>query len=66
MSLPTASTLNERQTAEKQLTTLTLTEDAADCVQTSPTYDEFNVKYEPATDGINSITYLFWLYCIQS
>ncbi|KAH3894832.1 hypothetical protein DPMN_018991 [Dreissena polymorpha] len=33
-SLPTASTVDEWQTAEKQLTTLTLTEDAADCVQT--------------------------------
>ncbi|KAH3809276.1 hypothetical protein DPMN_137637 [Dreissena polymorpha] len=51
-SLPTASTLDEWQTAEQQLTTLTLTEDAADCVQTSSTYNEFNVKYEPATKGI--------------
>ncbi|KAH3896689.1 hypothetical protein DPMN_020867 [Dreissena polymorpha] len=47
--LPTASTVDEWQTAEKQLTTLTLTEEAADCVQTSPTYYEFNVKYEPTT-----------------
>ncbi|KAH3895549.1 hypothetical protein DPMN_019714 [Dreissena polymorpha] len=31
-SLPTASTLDEWQTAEKLLTTLTLAEDAADCV----------------------------------
>ncbi|KAH3895736.1 hypothetical protein DPMN_019901 [Dreissena polymorpha] len=31
-SLPTASTQDEWQTAEKLLTTLTLAEDAADCV----------------------------------